>query len=375
MKTLAPTSRTVRKQGFTLIEILVALSVTALMVTLMVNITIGVLNVWNRSSGTLTTGNQARTLMDQIAQDLQGAIFKRDGNVWLAATVQKDQSGLGDAGYSNAKWTKDAQPNASVKPGYLERSLDLAATRTGGTDALATEDQNKLENVRFGQAGVWLRFFTNVSGSDQTNPQKISAPRAVSYQICRVKIGSTLSDQVGYSLYRSEVRPDYTFTNGYTIIAPAYDQPAALSSEWDAATIRKPHGSRIIANNVVDFGVRLLEKNAANELIEKFPATRLGTGALVSAPATAPVNYLVTSSATPTYTSYGSTVTPTTGFPVVAEVMVRILTQEGVNKLQAFESGKVTAPAGTTDAEYWWALAEQNSNVFIRRVEIKSTAL
>lgn len=369
MKTLLPMPPAARKQGFTLIEILVALSVTALMVTLMINITIGVLNVWNRSSGTLTTGNQARTLMDQIAQDLQGAIFKRDDNVWLAATVQQNQSGEGDGKMGDAKWT-----DSNLKPGAATGSLDLAATRTG----LATEDQNKLENVRFGQAGVWLRFFTNVSDNNSST-DNISAPRAVSYQLSRVLIGSSSSDQKNYILYRSEVSPKLTFTTGYNITATAYDaNTGSIGTDNAEATIRRPHGSRVIANNVIDFGVRFLENDSANALVEKFPVKRLANGTVESMadnPPTKPITYLVTSNTDATYVNYGSAIT-TTGFPVVAEVMVRILTQEGVNKLQAFESGKVSRPPEyTSDAEYWWAIAEQNSNVFIRRVEIKSTAL
>lgn len=359
---MLPTSR---KQGFTLIEILVALGVTAVMVTLMVNITIGVLNVWNRSSGTLTTGNQARTLMDQIAQDLQGAIFKRDGNVWLAATVQRNQTTIsGDADMGDAKWT-----DAIQKPNSVNGSLDLTATRNG----LAPEDLNKLEYVRFGQAGVWLRFFTNVS--DRNVGDDISAPRAVSYQMSRVVIGS--STQRNYVLYRSEVTPRLTFNTGYNITASNYDSnTGSAQNDSGVPTIRKPNASRIIANNVIDFGVRFIEKDSTNALLEKFPVKRLANGTLDgTAPTTVPLTYLVTSAAAPTYTSYGSAGVPATGFPVVAEIMVRILTQEGVNKIQAFESGNITAPAGTTDAEYWWTLAEQNSNVFIRRVEIKSTAM
>ena len=378
MKTIAPLPRTERKQGFTLIEILVALSVTALMVTLMVNITIGVLNVWNRSSGTLTTGNQARTLMDQIAQDLQGAIFKRDGNVWLAATVQKDQTiKKGDANMDTADWT-----TGKVKPvsgGATDSSsLDLAAVRPSLGD-----DMNKLENVRFGQAGVWLRFITNVSDTNEAGKlYKISAPRAVSYQICRVRIGSpTKSDQIGYMLYRSEVNPDLTFNNGYDLISDVYEKTGSIDDGFPA-TIRTPRKDRLMANNVIDFGVRFLEKiRSLNsdgterwDILERFPAIRKIDGTVLTANPISP--YLVTSNSAITYPStYGATGTPTTGFPVVAEIMVRILTQEGVNKLQAFESNKISAPPGTSDADYWWAIAEQNSNVFIRRVEIKSTAL
>ncbi|MEN9840384.1 MAG: hypothetical protein RL376_184, partial [Verrucomicrobiota bacterium] len=300
-------------------------------------------------------------------------------------TVQRDQTTAVDSAKTGSSWsdTTLAKPSSS----YVG-TLDLAAERSElGT---AQSDKGKLEDVRFGQAGVWLRFFTNVS--DTNSGDNISAPRAVSYQICREKIGKTTSanDQVSYTLYRSEVNPKDTFTNGYNITDTVYDQPGSINGgDSVPATIRKPHDYRVIANNVIDFGVRFINiikrvDNSGNPILdssgreiwdylERFPVQRKYDGSILSSDPKSP--YLVTSTTNPTYTSYDSTGTPITGFPVVAEIMVRILTQEGVNQIQAFESGKVKAPDGTSDADHWWTIAEQNSNVFIRRVEIKSTAL
>ena len=41
---------------------------------------------WDRSAGRLRVAAEARLGLDQIEQDLQAAIFRADGNVWLAAS-------------------------------------------------------------------------------------------------------------------------------------------------------------------------------------------------------------------------------------------------------------------------------------------------
>lgn len=63
-------------QGFTLIEILVASAVMALLVGLVITITSQVLNVWNRSGGRLSANQEARIAMELLTQDLETAIFR-----------------------------------------------------------------------------------------------------------------------------------------------------------------------------------------------------------------------------------------------------------------------------------------------------------
>lgn len=358
-------------RGFTIIELVVAIGITAVMVTLMLNISINMLKAWNTTGGQLTTGNQARIVLDYLSQDLQSAVFKRDGNVWLAATVQRDQStGTDDANITsvfNSAWSNGGNP---VKPNgngavANSNSLDLA-----GTLPADTEDRGKIENLRFGKAGVWLRFFTTQpdSNSGLTN---LSAPRAVSYQISRGRIGSTASEQYFYALFRSEVAPNATFTAGYDITdASQYDD-----STKPCGIIRQPTADEIIANNVVDFGVRLYERDASGNLLEVFPARRNASGTVTSVSTSSPVTYLVTSS-TSSYTRFGNTANLNPGFPAVAEVMVRILTPEGQRLLQAFEESKVKRPPGSnTDDDYWWELVTEHSQVYVRRIEIRSTPL
>jgi type II secretory pathway pseudopilin PulG len=294
--------------AFTIVELLVAVAVTAVLVTFMVTVTSNVLSAWNRSSGILSSGNQARTILDQISQDLEGAIIKRGTDVMFAATVQETPV-----------------VNSWVSDGFQKPSSN---------ESLRIEPTTRnLSEYRFGQAGVWLRFFTtpsdnNPDSSGQVPLSNISAPRAVAYQISRINVGG---GQYSYMLYRSEIPPDQVFSVGYD-----------LSTSYSNSVIRNPTKQWIIGNDVIDFGVRLYARNSSGGLDLLFPT-----------PAAGGTDYAANS---------------TSGYPAVAEVFLRILTPEGVRQLAALDSG---APLTGS----WWEIAEQNSQVYTRRIEIKSKGL
>jgi type II secretory pathway pseudopilin PulG len=367
-------------RAFTIIELLVALSVTALMVALMLTIVTNVLSGWNRSTGTLTAGNQARLLLDQIATDLQGAIIKRDGNAWMVATIQCDQTtASGDSGLNSddvflPRWNPAAP--LTYKPRGAN-SFDPTATRTSGTPSLNvnTIDRGKLEQVRFGQTGVWLRFFSTPPDSN-TGIADYTAPQAISYQMTRAHAGGTLASRttpISYYLFRSVVTAQNTFAAGYDLAgSAAYN--TAVGTDGVAGTVRQPNAAHLIANDVIDFGVRIFERDATGALYEAFPVRRTTAGVVVTAPASAPWSYVATSSAAPSYALFGGSNTRTVGgIPAVVEVMVRILTPEGVRKIQAHEENP-TSFGGASDAN-WWELAEANSKVYVRRIEIIASGL
>ena len=84
MKVFSRKSFSVRR-GFTLVEVLIAVAITALLSALLVSITAEVLRIWSRSSNTLTTNSQARIALDIVERDLQSAIFRADGRQWFAS--------------------------------------------------------------------------------------------------------------------------------------------------------------------------------------------------------------------------------------------------------------------------------------------------
>ncbi len=60
-----------------------------------------------------------------------------------------------------------------------------------------------------------------------------------------------------------------------------------------------------------------------------------------------------------------------TRFPDVVDVMVRVLTVAGAEAIRAFEEGDTPRSSEfSSDAEYWWHLAERHSYVFVRRIQL-----
>lgn len=340
------------RKGFTVIELLVAVGVTALMVTLMISIVTNVLSSWNRTSGILSSGNQARLVFDQIAQDLQGAIFKRDGNVWLAASLQQKSIYTGMYG-EVSPWPANAKPDADTPDDEVDDSLRI------------NPDGLDLNDYRFGQAGVWLRFFT-IPISENVND--VSAPRAVSYQMVRRRIGGNESKQYSYQLYRGEADSDTTFQTGYNLFAsgtPYNLQPSSATGQ--ATNVRSPTPDQVIANNVVDFGVRLFAENTGvdERVVEVFPVDRRGgVGAEVER-----MTLAATSDSTLSDPVNGENTAYV--FPVYAEIMLRILTPEGVRLIEAKEDPET----GDNIPQTWWEIVEQHSQIYTRRVDLKSLPL
>jgi prepilin-type N-terminal cleavage/methylation domain-containing protein len=371
------------RAGFTLIELMVAIGVTALLVSLMLTITINVMGGWNKSSGSLTSGNQARLVLDMLSRDLQGLVMKQDGNVWLAATIQQDQTGGGDSGVVGAVWSP-RKPSGTAS----------SATDTSGSFYMSSN----LEDCRFGQAGTWLRFFTSVTDTNTaagTNTH-ISAPRAVAYQIVRLPVVyvTTGGAEYRYQLFRSEVNSNNTFTAGYDISNSNYTSTTETSDLVGAGIIRNPEVSSrdrslIIANNVIDLGVKFYVREAdptstptpgllSNRLI--FPAAAANAPDAITGKPSVPLTGAFTTQTSGAQLShFAKSVTPSSSdyyrnsIPDVVEIMVRVLTDEGVNQIALFEnppSGYVT-PAGTT----WWDIALKHSKVFTRRIELNANGL
>ena len=48
--------------------------------------------------------------------------------------------------------------------------------------------------------------------------------------------------------------------------------------------------------------------------------------------------------------------------------MVRILSTEGASAISAFEEGLIPTPQGYSPAEFWWDIADKNSDVYIREL-------
>jgi len=311
--------------GFTVIELLVAATITVVIAGLMLTVVVNVLNSWTRSHGSLEAEAQARFALDQLTSDLQGALFRNDGNVWLAATVV-------DGTTTSGLWVGAA----SAKPS----SLDLMDTRSG------LPAPGQFADARFGIAGVWLRFIAARSASPATAAQP-SSPVAVGYQIIRrIPLGTT--GEAHYLLYRSEVTPANTFAAGYNLDPATGGYVTASNIDGTVGNLIKPPDLRVIADNVVDFGLRLYTRNTATGSLSLiYPVSATDLQHLAKAPPSA--------------------ATVADRFPEVADVMIRVLTAEGVRQLAALEAGKTTAD--------WWTVVTANSKVFTRRIVLNPSPL
>ncbi len=91
------------KRGFTLMELMVAMVITTIIVTVLVSITSIAMDTWNRSRAELRAARQAKAMVDTMARDLE-ALVSRSANdfEWLAASRQDVQGDTPPLEGSNA---------------------------------------------------------------------------------------------------------------------------------------------------------------------------------------------------------------------------------------------------------------------------------
>ena len=349
-------------KGFSLLELLVAVAVTGLLAAMLLNITTQVLTTQTKATGQLETNQAAQFILDRIQEDLQCAVYRNDGNVWFAATILENTT-------NSQVWESDerGKPNTS--------SLRITADNWEGPEGerdgvVVANNQWSLIDSRFGVGGTWLRFFTQAPELDP-DAKTSGGVRAVGYQLVRYGLTGSETSKPRYQLFRSDVTAEATFEAGYdlhpingeygtaaadgvrvpkNIITPIFADSMGASTDFS------------LAANVIDFGIRAYMINENNEgtgtLNQIFPNVDESTSGSSS-------GYELLSTSDPA----SGTRSPH-AFPEVVDVMVRILTMEGASVISAFEEGLIPVPEGFSEEEYWWELAEGNSDVYVRRIRV-----
>lgn len=314
-------------KAFTLIELLVAAAITVVLTGLVLALSTQTLGLWQRTQGHLAAAVEAKLVLDAIERDLEAAIVRLDGKNWLRVDIYEDPTVLQSHG-----WLMAVPAGAVVKPTVESRRV-LPNPLEDGTAP-------RLTNARFGVSGTWLRLVT----SQQLSLATETMPSAVSYQIARRPIAGAVSinnpADVRYTLFRSDLSHAATFGTVQTMGYTSLTVPAGLVN---------PPMADALGSNVVDFGLWLYAEDGAGGLVRIYP---LAGGGMIQ--------------------SFFSGME--SRMPVVADVMVRILTEEGAAILAAMEGAgervqrhDIHASAG----EWWWDVVEKHSEVFIRRVSLR----
>jgi hypothetical protein len=340
-----------------------AASITAMLATVLLMVAATAMSHWDRTTGRLRSAAAARQALDRLEQDLEGAIFRADGSVWLAATVLPDTTLSG-------QW-RSASTGPLGKPGNTNRgTLDLGAS--------------DIADARFGVAGVWLRFFTTRADTN-ASAAELPAPIAVGYQIIRQNVTSSATSEQRYLLFRAEVRRTLSPGGGIGVFEAGYDLDPAASpatpymtssgTTGDPGNLLRPPLGAALLDNVIDFGVRFYVREKG-DLRLVFPATPASTGAAPAAgaptqatPPAAGTEHLARFALPVPNDAYRN------AFPEVADIMLRVLDDEGARLLGAYEAGRLRQPAGISAADDWWAVALPHSQVFTRRVIVRSRPL
>ncbi|HEX2101439.1 MAG TPA: type II secretion system protein, partial [Candidatus Synoicihabitans sp.] len=286
------------RRGVSLLELVVALAVTAMLATLLIVVTINVTDHWRRRADRQSATTQVALALDQLEADLRGWLPREPGVATFIATVQPDAPGSsGHAGMSGETW-RDPSP-ARVKPAATAGSRRLP----NPTEA---EPIPALENSRFGQVGTWLRLVTLAPDRETGTPAtRETLPVAVAYQL--VRRANAPGQRAAYRLYRSQVAARATLNAGYDLLAPAYVLPD--DHEGSPGSLRRPALHDLLAEGVVDFGVRVMARQLDGTLVVRFP-TDGNLEIKIDAPS------------------------PET---LIVEVFVRILTEDGCRRLAAYE--------------------------------------
>jgi prepilin-type N-terminal cleavage/methylation domain-containing protein len=352
-------------KGFTLLELLVAVSVTALLAAMLLNITTQVATTQTKATGDLETNQAAQFILDRIQEDLQCAVYRNDGNVWLAATILEDTS-------NSSVWKIDERGKPDTA------SLRVTAEDWEGPDGeiddiVVANNQWPLIDSRFGVGGIWLRFFSQAPELDP-DAEHTGGVRAIGYQLVRHGLTGSDTSKQRYQLFRSDVTAKETFKAGYDLhpLGEAYGSATADGVRVPKNIITPifsdstgPSTDFSLAANIIDFGIRayLIEENdeGTGYLRQIFPDVNASSSGSVSG-----YELLATSNATyrtnPNSDLYA--------FPEVVDAMVRVLTTEGASAISAFEAGLIPVPDGFSQDEYWWELAERHSEVYVRRIRV-----
>jgi prepilin-type N-terminal cleavage/methylation domain-containing protein len=117
-----------KRNGFTLMELMVAMAITVIIVTVLVSITSIAIDTWNRSRSELRAARQAKSMVDTVARDFE-AFVSRPGNEYEWLTIDDSKNS------SNNSATGSPLPSTNAKELiFFTAATDRYKGNIGGAD-------------------------------------------------------------------------------------------------------------------------------------------------------------------------------------------------------------------------------------------------
>lgn len=92
-----------KRRGFTLVELIVAMGITVILLTLLVSVTAVALDGWRISRNKVRAGRQAKAALSQLSNDFESMVVRAGNDFeWLYADTSSDSLGPNDTKSPNA---------------------------------------------------------------------------------------------------------------------------------------------------------------------------------------------------------------------------------------------------------------------------------
>ncbi len=217
-------------KGFTLVELLVAMTITTIIVGILVSVTSVALDTWNRSRAELRAARQGKAMIETMARDFESLVIRRGNNFeWLHASFKPTTAG----------------PNAS--PNAAELAFFSAVTdRYNG--APASGDYGDVSTIAY-----------QLEYSDPFD--------------------SNTSDVETFILYRKILDPNATFNNTLGTPPAALNANSALLNAVDQPTAQISDQENFVCENVYQYTVTFEVEAVNGSGVSVRVPIQIGTGA------------------------------------------------------------------------------------------------
>ena len=252
-----------KRRGFTLVELMVAMAITTIMVTILISITSMALDSWNRSRAEVRAARQAQAMTEIMARDFE-AMVTRSGNSfeWFVANTQSDSVG----------------PDSAPSPGSADLIFFTAATDRYDGNLAGDDAKGDISAV-----GYSLRYQDPIAGST-SHPNFVLYRKLVNPDETFNSLLGQEDLQAAFSPYLSDIEnmANFVCENVYQFSvtvdlvnlstqvgrrpATAYNNPVSVTLSQDVTRIRQ-FGNNFEAN---------IPASALPQNVSVSPSTRIG---------------------------------------------------------------------------------------------------